>query len=99
MTATTKQMPAMGRPAIGALAAVLLLVAGRAQAQSAEVDELVVTGFRASLATAMQIKRADNSIVEVIRAEDIADFPDLNLAEALQRIPGVAIDRDGGEGR
>lgn len=89
----------MGRPAIGALAAVLLLVAGRAQAQSTEVDELVVTGFRASLATAMQIKRADNSIVEVIRAEDIADFPDLNLAEALQRIPGVAIDRDGGEGR
>jgi len=63
------------------------------------VEGIVVTGYRASLASALAAKRADNSIVEVINAEDIADFPDLNLAESLQRVPGVAIERDGGEGR
>ncbi|MEW5683805.1 MAG: TonB-dependent receptor [Pseudomonadota bacterium] len=67
--------------------------------QSQEVDEIVVTGFRASLASAIQLKKTETDIVDVINAEDIADFPDLNLAESLQRIPGVAIDRDGGEGR
>ena len=63
------------------------------------VEGVVVTGYRASLASALAVKRSSNSIVEVIDAEDIADFPDLNLAESLQRVPGVAIDRDGGEGR
>lgn len=64
-----------------------------------EVEELVVTGFRASLASAVSAKRAETAVVDVIRAEDIADFPDNNLAEAIQRIPGVAIDREAGEGR
>jgi iron complex outermembrane recepter protein len=64
-----------------------------------EVGELVITGFRASLRTAVEAKRAETDIVDVIKAEDIADFPDANLAEAIQRIPGVAIDRDAGEGR
>jgi len=64
-----------------------------------QVDEIVVTGFRGSLRQALNIKRNDNGIVDAIVAEDIADFPDLNLAEAIQRIPGVAIDRDAGEGR
>ncbi|MFD3263062.1 TonB-dependent receptor [Phenylobacterium ferrooxidans] len=72
---------------------------GQAWAQGAQVDELVVTGFRASLASAIEIKKTETALVDVINAEDMADFPDLNLAEALQRIPGVAIDRDGGEGR
>src|SRR5204862_6620987 len=44
-------------------------------------------------------KRNDNGRVDVSGAEGIADFPDTNLAESLQRIPGVAIDRDAGEGR
>src|SRR3990167_4546260 len=75
------------------------LGASQAQAQDSTVDEIVVTGFRASLASAIAVKKNENDIVDVINAEDIADFPDLNLAESLQRIPGVAIDRDGGEGR
>ena len=70
-----------------------------AYAQSVELDEVQVVGFRASLASALETKRADNTLIDVIKAEDFADFPDLNLAEALQRVPGVAIDRDGGEGR
>lgn len=64
-----------------------------------DVDEIVVTGFRASLANALNIKKNENGIVDAISAEDIADFPDLNLAESLQRIPGVAITRRSGEGR
>lgn len=89
--------------------AVMMASAGGAYAQSAEasaqdepatqVDEIVVTGFRASLANALNIKRKENGVVDAISAEDIADFPDLNLAESLQRIPGVAITRRSGEGR
>ncbi len=62
-------------------------------------NEIVVSGFRASLANALNIKRNENGVVDAISAEDIADFPDLNLAESLQRIPGVAITRRSGEGR
>jgi len=61
--------------------------------------EVEVTGFRASLVRALDIKRSEVGTVDVIVASDVAQFPDLNLAEALQRIPGIAIDRDAGEGR
>jgi TonB-dependent receptor len=64
-----------------------------------EVEEVVVTGFRASLRSAIGAKRQETGVVDVIKAEDIAAFPDLNLAESLQRIPGVAISRESGEGR
>lgn len=91
---------------IGVLA--LALAAGAASAQDAapaqdeetsQVDEIVVTGFRASLQNAISAKRNESGVVDVIRAEDIADFPDLNLAESLQRVPGVVITRINGEGR
>ena len=62
-------------------------------------DEIVVTGFRQSLEAALNVKRASVSAVDAIVAEDIAKFPDQNLAESLQRIPGISIQRDGGEGR
>lgn len=67
--------------------------------EAAEVEEIVVTGFRASLQNALNIKRNEAGVVDAISAEDIADFPDTNLAESIQRIPGVSIDRDAGEGR
>jgi iron complex outermembrane receptor protein len=70
-----------------------------APADDSAVEAVVVTGFRASLANALDVKRRENDLVDVIKAQDIADFPDLNLAESLQRVPGVSIDRDGGEGR
>ena len=62
-------------------------------------QEVTVTGFRASLASAIELKRAESGVVDAINAQDIAEFPDLNLAESLQRIPGVAISRRSGEGR
>ena len=65
----------------------------------AENDVIVVTGFRASLDKALDEKRNSTAAVDVIIAEDIAKFPDQNLAESLQRIPGISIQRDAGEGR
>lgn len=62
-------------------------------------EEIVVTGYRASLESALNKKRTSNELIDTINAEDIADFPDANLAESLQRLPGVTIDRDNGEGR
>ena len=62
------------------------------------IEEVVVTGIRSSLKRAMDTKRDSQGVVDAITAEDIGDFPDTNLAEALQRITGVAIDRQRGEG-
>jgi iron complex outermembrane receptor protein len=64
-----------------------------------QVEEIVVTGFRASLNAALGDKRASAAAIDSIRSEDIAKSPDSNLAESLQRIPGVSIARDAGEGR
>ena len=60
--------------------------------------DIVVTGIRASLERSIAIKRDSNGVVDAISAEDIGKFPNTNLAESLQRIPGVSIDRRGGEG-
>jgi iron complex outermembrane recepter protein len=73
--------------------------AAAAEAPAAEDDAIVVTGFRASLEAALNLKRTSVAAVDAIVAEDIAKFPDQNLAESLQRIPGISISRDGGEGR
>ena len=82
-----------------AIALAVFAVGGAAQAQeSSTVQDVVVTGYRASLASALVAKRDSDTMVDVINAEDIADFPDANLAESLQRLPGVSIDRENGEG-
>jgi TonB-dependent receptor len=61
-------------------------------------DDIVVTGIRASLRESRDIKRDSQGVVDAISAEDIGKFPDTNLAESLQRITGVSIDRSNGEG-
>ncbi len=91
----------------GALTAVSLAVlalASAAQAQTTPAPApatttIVVTGIRASIESALKTKREATGVVDAITAEDIGKFPDTNLAESLQRIPGVVIDRDAGEGR
>lgn len=60
--------------------------------------EIVVTGYRESIEESLRQKREANALVDVITAEDIGKFPDKNVADALQRVPGVVITRDGGEG-
>ena len=63
-----------------------------------ENNDIVVTGIRASLRASADIKRDSQGVVDAISAEDIGKFPDTNLAESLQRITGVSIDRSNGEG-
>lgn len=62
-------------------------------------EEIVVMGFRDSLKKASELKRLALISQDSILAEDIADFPDLNLADSLQRVSGVSITREAGEGR
>ncbi|WP_420144772.1 TonB-dependent receptor [Sphingobium sp.] len=74
-------------------------IADQAAADQGTAD-IVVTGFRASLNSALGMKRAEAAAVDSIVAEDIGKFPDSNLAESMQRVPGIALARgDGGEGR
>lgn len=68
------------------------------QPTAVDGDDIVVTGIRASLRQALEIKRDGQGVVDAISAEDIGKFPDTNLAESLQRITGVSIDRQNGEG-
>lgn len=68
-------------------------------AEDTPADEIIVTGFRQSLQAAINLKKNSVAAVDAIVAEDIAKFPDQNLAESLQRIPGISISRDAGEGR
>jgi TonB-dependent receptor len=70
----------------------------QAVAAAEEPNDIVVTGIRASLRQSADIKRNAQGVVDAISAEDIGKFPDTNLAESLQRITGVSIDRSNGEG-
>ena len=89
-----------------AAAVSLAIASGAASAQEPEtatadpsmVEEVIVVGIRQSLKQSMDLKRARDGVVDAITAEDIGDFPDSNLAESLQRITGVSIDRERGEG-
>jgi len=69
-----------------------------APAATTENQEILVTGTRASLNRSLDLKRKTIGIVDSISAEDIGKFPDQNVAESLQHVPGVSIDRSGGEG-
>ena len=80
------------------LAAAGTIAAGQVIAEANSIDEVVVTGIRGSLERAMDIKRDASGVVDAISAEDMGKFPDTNLAESLQRISGVSINRVNGEG-
>jgi len=69
-----------------------------AVAQEAEVETIQVRGIRDSLQESMGVKRDSAGVVDAISAEDIGKFPDTNLAESLQRITGISISRNNGEG-
>lgn len=69
-----------------------------APAPAADAQRVEVVGIRRSLETSLSLKRDARGVVDGIVAEDIGKFPDTNLAEAMQRISGVSIDRSNGEG-
>ena len=83
----------------------MLFAASAAQAQTpasaseaAVESEIVVTGIRGSLREAIDAKRDLSVIADVVTAEDVGKFPDKNVAEALQRVPGIVVNREFGEG-
>jgi TonB-dependent receptor len=88
MPALAQQAPAAAAPAQATPAA-----------DQSLANEIVVTGYRASLQKSAEIKKANVGLTETILAEDIGKFPDSNIAESLSRVPGVTISRDNdGEG-
>ena len=68
-------------------------------AQDSELTEITVTGYRQSLQTALDTKRDSDLPIESVAPEDIGKMPDNNVAESLQRLPGVQIDRSGANGQ
>lgn len=84
--------------AAGAVMSAFMVSTAFAQTSDVEVDspddEIVVTGIRATTENALQNKRRADKILDGISADDLGNFPDLNLGEALQRITGVQIDRE-----
>ncbi len=79
--------------------AVAPAVAAAQETKEKKTEVIEVRGIRGALGRAMDSKREAGGVVDSISAEDIGKFPDTNLAESLQRISGVSIDRFGGEGQ
>ncbi|MFL6618068.1 MAG: TonB-dependent receptor, partial [Povalibacter sp.] len=67
--------------------------------ERADLEEVIVTGIRAGLRSSAEVKRESLQVMDAISAEDVGDFPDKNISEALQRVTGVQISRQDGEGR
>lgn len=88
------------KPSVLSMAIASVLSASPITAISAEdeVEQITVKGIRSSIIKSMDMKRESQGVVDAISAEDIGKFPDANLAESLQRITGVSIDRQNGEG-
>lgn len=88
-------------PIASAVALMLACAAAPAAAQDADkpMEQVVVSGIRASLEQALNRKRNSDTVAEVVSAEDIGKLPDKNVADAVQRVPGVNISSSaGGEG-
>lgn len=68
-------------------------------APTTQLKEVVVSSYRSSLEASLRVKENAMGVEDSIQAEDVGKFPDANVADALQRIPGIAIDRNEGEGR
>ena len=90
-------------PIAAAVTLTLLGAAFAAQAQDAaapsqQLDTVVVTGVRASLETAVNVKRNAAAVVDAVSAEDVGKLPDSDVGESLGRIPGVSVDRQFGQG-
>ena len=84
--------------ALSGQTATVLAAQSTTSANSNQIEEVVVTGIRGSLRESLETKREAVSVVDALSAEDVGKFPDKNLAEALQRVPGVVISHDFGEG-
>lgn len=73
---------------------VMAAMSQAAESTPVEAEEVVVTGYKGSLQSATNAKRQSTALVESVFAEDIGKFADSNIAEAINRMPGVQINRD-----
>ncbi|OWQ86982.1 TonB-dependent receptor [Roseateles aquatilis] len=96
VAAQAQQAPAA--PAAPASAASAAPSDAQRKDQAQQIETVIVTGIRQSMDTSLNLKRQQHGVVDGIVAEDIGKFPDTNLAESMQRIAGVSIDRSMGEG-
>lgn len=105
MSTKTNLMAATAMGVLSALALPAVVMAQDAPSNdtgpqdATTVDEIVVTGIRASQKQSIDIKRNAVGVVDSIASEDLGKLPDQNVAESLQRVPGVTIERNRGEGR
>ena len=77
----------------------LALAVGSAHGASAPTEHVDVVGQAASIDEALKEQRGSDSIKSVVHADGVAQLPDQNVAEAVQRLPGISVERDQGEGR
>ena len=97
--------PALRRTAMAAVIAEMLMMSGAYAQTSSEAKPVdtgatvIVSGIRASLSSSLTTKRIQDGVVDAVSAEDAGKFPDTNIAESLQRVTGVQIQRNNGEGR
>ena len=88
----------IGAPALAQQTAAAASATSPKAASPDDLTEVVVTGYRESLQSALDRKRDSVQPIESVVAEDIGKMPDQNVSESLQRLPGVSINRSGGKG-
>lgn len=99
-----KRLPYLAVPMSAGCAALILAAAAQVHAEDAAtkaaddqpIEEIVVTGIRAAIESAIEVKKDSDAIVEAISAEDIGKLPDTSVAESLSRLPGLAAQRFNG---
>ena len=90
------QSHGMGSSVAVAVAALLLSPVAVAQEDDEEIEEVVVTGTRETIQSSIEAKRASDTVVEVLTADDIGDIPSLSIGEALETLTSAAAHRDQG---
>ena len=101
LPAHAQQAPAAPAPAASAAApapAAVPATPATAAKPSQQLESVTVTGIRASLETAVNIKRAATAVVDAVSAEDVGKLPDSDVGQSLGRIPGISVGRDFGQG-
>jgi len=93
-----KQTPIAAAVSLTLLGATLAAQAQEAAAPAQQLEQVVVTGIRASLQTAATIKKNASAVVDAVSAEDVGKLPDSDVGQALGRIPGVSVGRAFGQG-
>ncbi|HUG74040.1 MAG TPA: TonB-dependent receptor [Steroidobacteraceae bacterium] len=79
--------------------AVAMAISNSGYAQEVELEEVLVSGTRATLANSVAMQRESDKVSSVIDSDGAGDFPDINVAESLRRLPGISLENDQGEGR